>query len=161
MNFYKEGMFWKAYNYSAFNFSYLVKEYTLKRRYIKELGDFVVSIGFPDAVMKESVERVRKLAGRVEVTDVTVEIELVVGERLNEMRRMPVTGWSEEVFRSWFNAVAEESRERPAGVVKIVPDVNEGEMMSVLKELRDYPILQKSPLEVQMFVIELQNRLKK
>jgi hypothetical protein len=47
---YKEGLFWVAYEQSAY-FFWLLKGYKPTKKYIKKLQKEVVSIGFPDSVL--------------------------------------------------------------------------------------------------------------
>lgn len=147
IHFYREGMFWKLYNQSAFNFSQRVKQYLLKKKYIKELKETIVTMGFPDMVLKENLERLEEYTVSVNISDKVVEVEL----------KEELSG-----YREWFEGIkeAEEVKEKlPSEVlVKSQPD-NEREQ--ILKDIRDFPILQKTPLEVQMFFIELQNRVVK
>lgn len=147
IHFYREGMFWKLYNQSAFNFSQRVKQYLLKKKYIKELKETIVTMGFPDMVLKENLERLEEYTVSVNISDKVVEVEL----------KEELSGYQE-----WFEGIkeAEEVKEKlPSEVpVKSQPD-NEREQ--ILKDIRDFPILQKTPLEVQMFFIELQNRVVK
>lgn len=145
IHFYREGMFWKLYNQSAFNFSQRVKQYLLKKKYVKELKQPIVTMGFPDVVLKENLERLKEYTLSVSVSDKVVEVVL----------KEELPGYPE-----WFEGVkeAEEIKEKVPAVIVAPPD-SEGEQ--ILKDIRDFPILQKTPLEVQMFFIELQNRVMK
>ena len=148
IHFYREGMFWKLYNQSAFNFSQRVKQYLLKKKYIKEVKSWIVTMGFPDAVLKENLERLREYTLSVNVSEKVVEVELKEG----------LPGYQE-----WFEEVKEEVKGvrevKEEGTVPVVG--NEDEKERILKDIRDFPILQKTPLDVQMFFIELQNRVVK
>ncbi|MDE6878854.1 MAG: hypothetical protein K2P54_07100 [Odoribacter sp.] len=148
IHFYREGMFWKLYNQSAFNFSQRVKQYLLKKKYIKEVKSWIVTMGFPDVVLKENLERLREYTLSVNVSEKVVEVELKEG----------LPGYQE-----WFEEVKEEVKGvrevKEEGTVPVVG--NEDEKERILKDIRDFPILQKTPLDVQMFFIELQNRVVK
>lgn len=151
IHFYREGMFWKLYNQSAFNFSQRVKQYLLKKKYIKEVKSWIVTMGFPDVVLQENLERLREYTLSVNVSEKVVEVEL----------KEELPGYPE-----WFEGVKEEMKElkgeREKKEEEAVSEVgNEGEKEQILKDIRDFPILQKTPLEVQMFFIELQNRVVK
>ena len=148
IHFYREGMFWKLYNQSAFNFSQRVKQYLLKKKYIKEVKSWIVTMGFPDIVLKENLERLREYTLSVNVSEKVVEVELKEG----------LPGYQE-----WFEEVKEEVKGvREVKEEETVPVVgNEDEKERILKDIRDFQILQKTPLDVQMFFIELQNRVVK
>lgn len=146
---YREGMFWKMYNISAFNFIRKVKVYAVKKKYVKEVKEVVASIGFPDAILKDNLERLRPLSKAINVSEKIIEIEL------NE---------SVEGYRDWFDQTVVERNEikviteRELEKVNVKEENFRGE--DILKELRDFPIMQKTPIEVQMFVVELQGKLK-
>ena len=148
IHFYREGMFWKLYNQSAFNFSQRVNQYLLKKKYIKEVKSWIVTMGFPDVVLKENLERLREYTLSVNVSEKVVEVELKEG----------LPGYQE-----WFEEIKEEVKGvrevKEEGTVPVVG--NEDEKERILKDIRDFPILQKTPLDVQMFFIELQNRVVK
>lgn len=144
---YREGLFWKMYNISAFNFIRKVKVYAVKKKYVKEVKVVVASIGFPDAILKDNLERLKPLSKAINVSEKVIEIEL------NE---------SVEGYQDWFDQTAVEKNEIRVITEKEPEKLNEecvrGE--DILRELRDFPIMQKTPMEVQMFVVELQGKLK-
>lgn len=49
IHLYKEGVFWKAYQQSAYLFHTRVCPYQVKTKYIKCIGKSVASSGFPDS----------------------------------------------------------------------------------------------------------------
>lgn len=67
IHLYREGIFWKLYNQSAFHFSQLIKPYQVKKKYMKTLNMEIVSIGFPQSVLTNALGRLRELSMSVEV----------------------------------------------------------------------------------------------
>ena len=61
----KEGIFWRAYEKSAYLFSLYIKAYQITKKYYKNVGSEVVYLGFPDSSLnnilkitdKHTVER--------------------------------------------------------------------------------------------------------
>lgn len=47
LHFYREGVFFKAYEHSAYLFVKYVKPFMVKKRFVKSVNQEVVSIGFP------------------------------------------------------------------------------------------------------------------
>jgi hypothetical protein len=47
---YKEGIFWRAYEVSAYLFSCNIKKYTVKQKFIKKIDREIVFLGFPDTL---------------------------------------------------------------------------------------------------------------
>ena len=99
-------------------------------------------------MLKENLERLREYTLSVNVSEKVVEVELKEG----------LPGYQE-----WFEEIKEEVKGvrevKEEGTVPVVG--NEDEKERILKDIRDFPILQKTPLDVQMFFIELQNRVVK
>ena len=52
VNLYHEGIFWVAYEQSAYYF-WMLKGYTPTKRYVKVLGTDIVSVGFPGSSLEE------------------------------------------------------------------------------------------------------------
>ena len=50
----KEGVFWRAYEYSAFCFVTLINNYNVLHKYFKNIGQDVVYIGFPQSVFSKN-----------------------------------------------------------------------------------------------------------
>ena len=54
VNLYKEGgVFWKAYEQSAYAIHQIRREYKSKKEYVKKVATQVVSIGFPDSALRD------------------------------------------------------------------------------------------------------------
>lgn len=65
-----EGIFWKAYERSAFLFVTQLKSYQPTRKYIQSSGELIVSIGFPKETLEKVIpgwERLVDTPERVEV----------------------------------------------------------------------------------------------
>lgn len=154
---YREGLFWKLYNESAYFFLKLVKSYQVKVKYVKEIKATIASIGFPDTVLEHNLKCLNIYTLGVSRSQSIIEMELIE----------PVSGFSE-----WFNDVALQASagdEEKIQVQKpeiplqaIQAEVKYGnDVRCILKDLRDFPLIQKTPLEVQMFIMELQMRVNK
>ena len=42
-----EGLFWRAYDYSAYAFVNSIKQYNAKKKFIKKVNNEIVFLGFP------------------------------------------------------------------------------------------------------------------
>lgn len=47
IHFYREGVFYKAYDRSAYLFVHHIKPFQVKKKFVKQVGADVVSVGFP------------------------------------------------------------------------------------------------------------------
>ena len=90
VNLYKDGIFWRAYQQSAYAIHQIRPAYQPKKEKIKKVGHEVVSIGFPDGVLK----------------DILLEFELVKREEKKiylKVRREPI---DLEAFEVWKEALS-------------------------------------------------------
>lgn len=146
IHLYREGMFWKAYNQSAFHFFRLIKPYLVKKRYVKELKTEIVSMGFPHSILDDMLERLESVSVSTEKGEKEICICL----------QAPQTGYEE-----WFQQFeVEEKSDSPNRVGSPVPEPDIHITKGIIQALRDFPIMQKTPLEVQLFVLQLQEQLK-
>lgn len=146
----REGLFWKAYEYSAFLFIQTVRVYNPQKKWMKGLGREVVSLGFPDSVLQEILQ------GRT--TEQTGDKRWVI------KGTEPV---SEEAFEEWkanlkqhipsVATVATVTANVPTGVVT---QIHQTAQQEVLRKLAAFQVESASPLQCMMFISELQKELR-
>lgn len=148
----REGLFWKAYEYSAYLFVRDVRAYNPQKKEVKSLKTDAVSLGFPDQVLGEI------LKGRDHVAhgDKCIEIK--------GFQPVEVSG-----YEQWKNNL-------PLAVSKLTGSGTEngtndetgggtvngnktGSERTVLARLRSFRTEASSPLQCLMFVSELQKEL--
>ena len=59
--FHKEGMFWRAYEYSAFLFVNNIKYYNVMNNHFKNIDQDIVYIGFPGTYYNKIVEQLAQV----------------------------------------------------------------------------------------------------
>ncbi|MCK9254541.1 MAG: hypothetical protein GX793_00450 [Bacteroidales bacterium] len=59
INLFKEGLFWRAYEYSAWRFVKYIKEYKLLNKYVKSINSHIVYIGFPDSFLDSIINLIK------------------------------------------------------------------------------------------------------
>lgn len=141
----REGLFWKAYEYSAFQFIHTVRSYNPQKKWMKGLGRDVVSLGFPDSVLPEILQ------GRV--TEQTDDKLWIIKDA------EPV---SEETFETW---KADLPRHEPqavavANATATVAQQPRPAHQEVLRKLAAFQVESASPLQCMMFISELQKELR-
>ncbi|MCD7940389.1 MAG: hypothetical protein LUH50_10190 [Bacteroides intestinalis] len=62
---YKEGVFWKAYQYPAYRIAERQKNFKLKKKFVKTVSQEVVSLGFPEVTLErifggQEIERINE-----------------------------------------------------------------------------------------------------
>lgn len=137
---YREGVFYVAYEHSAWLFHSLVHPFKLKKVFVKCVGTYVVSIGFP----MSSLDKL--CAGRtVLVQQDGARMELRCDEQL------PATD-----FDSWKNAVTPDEPQNAASLPPVASSTSDNE---VLVRLREFPIESKTPLECMIFLSEIKREI--
>ena len=130
----KEGLFWRAYEFSAFLFVTNIKRYNVMYNYYKNIGQDVVYIGFPSSYYNT-------------ITDLCKEKNYTL-QNVND-KQVIIQGISEQIgFEQWKPKIIKQNRE----------NVNSIET-DILKKIIDYPLATKTPLEAQQFLFSLQNEI--
>lgn len=143
---YAEGIFYKAYERSAWMACRVLHPFMVKKRAVRKVGQEVVSVGFP----KTSFQ---KWAGERQVEDAGDESVLI---HLSEDERVP---FDEKEFEAWKSEVTlsvnESVAEQPMTVQPALTNVE----VDICQSIRRFPIENKSPMECMLFVSELKSRL--
>lgn len=148
IHLYLEGIFWKLYNHSAFHFSKLIKPYQVKKKYSKTLNIEIVNMGFPQSILPKTLERLREIAVSVDIGEREISVTLAEGQN----------GYDE--WFQQFPLVENVKTLAPDSLVSSFCLQSNKANERVLQALRDFPIMQKTPLDVQLFVLQLQDSLK-
>ena len=136
INLCKEGLFWRAYNGSAYLFVQHFCSFKLIRKFIKSVDQEVVYLGFPESKLPafKAIAEERELAW------------------LMEEKRIGISGFQAvdpAAYQVWFDSIEKESAGKNSGKPKL----------DILERIRRFPILEKSPLETQQFLIQLQKEI--
>lgn len=141
IHLYLEGIFWKAYEQSAWRFVRHVCSYKPTKRHIKSLGQDVVTVGFPSAGLQKVLEQTT-------YTQTDPKHILVTCED---------TGTLEE-FEQWKTAIplqppTEKTPTRPA--VSATP----GAYTQIINDLERFDLLHASPMDCMQFIASLKQQL--
>lgn len=143
IHLYLEGIFWKAYEQSAWRFVRHVCSYKPMKRHIKSLGQDVVTLGFPSAGLQKVLEQTT-------YTQTDPKHILVTCED---------TGTPEE-FEQWKTAIplqppTEKSLTRQAASASVSP----GAYAQIISELERFDVLHASPMDCMQFIASLKQQL--
>ncbi len=133
---YREGIFYRAYERSAYLWINHICKYEIKKRYVKTVGKVIVYLGFPMSVLES------KLVNH----SYKEESEYVVIE-LDESAKV-----NDESYITWHNQM-ELSIKTPISVDKKDPQKG-----TIIDEIVKYPIETSSPIECMMFLLQLKKR---
>jgi hypothetical protein len=152
---YKEGVFWVAYEQSAYHI-WQQKGYKATKKMVKTLGQEIVSVGFPQSsyeTLKNTVTSILEKDDpyfKIFSLDKAIDMEAFrlwktnlppAGERISPKLGKTGTGNSPDIFELY------------------IPDEPEMEELSkkdeICRKLRDFPLENKTPMECMNFLSEL------
>lgn len=144
---YPEGIFYKAYGYSAFRFIRHIRTYRAKKHFFKKLNGEICSIGFPRSVLEQLVP---------------TGCEVVVYENRVEINGS-FAAIAESDYQQWVHSVplvGAKPREASA-VPPVQPPLPpaDAHAAGVIRSLQEFAIESATPLECMMFLSELKRRL--
>tara|TARA_R110000737_G_scaffold352539_2_gene398962 strand:- start:445 stop:918 length:474 start_codon:yes stop_codon:yes gene_type:complete len=134
----KDGIFWRAYELSAYRFVTSIKEYNVLCKFYKNIKQDVVYMGFPISYMDTIAELCRvkgySIEQRVNSIYVACHTDMVGYE-----------DWKINIVQTETKSEIEDSR-----------DMNKNEILS---DIIAYPLATKTPMEAQQFLYDIQLRL--
>lgn len=147
--FYREGVFYKAYDRSAFLFVKHVKPFQVKKRMVKSVKQEVVSIGFPTNSLINYFPS-DKIRENGNVAEVDLEKDIDIDE-----------------FELWKNEIPilleDSSKKNQPAISKQPNDIlhnksSDTDTETIMK-IKMFPIEGKTPLECMLFLSELKKTL--
>ena len=130
----KEGLFWRAYEHSAYLFVKQIKEYNLTKKFYKNVNQEVVYLGFPQNSLLKIEAICQKLKLNVTTTNKQVKISGFEGENF-------------EKFSQWKDSIPILSR---------IDNKNDD---GIIEKIKRFNTVNKTPIECQQFIVELQNQI--
>ncbi len=144
----REGLFWRVYERSAFMFTLHLKQYSATKKYFKTVGREIAFIGFPHQALNQIIVKAEGKA--VEQSE----------------SRICISGFAfdKEAFVTWKNGIDLTEKSTGKKVDRASEDINaiekaNGAQSTVIERIRRFPVISKTPLECQEFIIEIQNQL--
>jgi hypothetical protein len=128
----KEGIFWRAYEVSAFIFTRHIKPFKLLKKLFKCVKQNIVYIGFPVGSLKSILEIVIEKGFNYE----KISEEMIILDGFSEVYDFE-----------------EKKSEILMKLNSLEKNVSESD---IIRKIKNYPIANKSPLEAMSFVAEIQ-----
>lgn len=143
--FYREGVFYKAYEHSAYLFITNIKVFQTKKRFVKSINQEIVSVGFPTNSLKSyfSVDKIKEEGNMAEV-----ELDKVID----------ITAFTQ--WKSGLPIYQEDSGKQIKPVQQHTqpqPIISSNE--ELIMKIRMFPIEGKTPLECMLFLSEIKSKL--
>ena len=138
----KDGLFWRAWERSAFRFTAVIKPYRLTKKFIKRVNCEVVYCGFPSNSLKEVLALVQDKTLEESETEITISGFEPIDNK---------------TFDEWKNDIPLiEKRDQPKPVStndKTALD------LEILERVRSFQLANSTPMECQQFLMEIQSQL--
>ena len=139
---YLEGVFWIAYEQSAYYF-WKLKGYKPTKKFVKIEGAEVVSVGFPNNVLENP-----ELAHKIEDIEEQKKNKIILFQIEEPISETDFLKWKEEL---------------PLSLPSLPPLVktngNGGNDISIIEELKNFDMLTKTPMECMIFLSEIKKKL--
>lgn len=134
----REGLFYVAYEHSAWLFHNFVQKFKTKKTFVKSVGDEVVSLGFPASSLE-------KFSGICRI----VKDDNLVRMQLNEC-----TGSAKDNFVTWKSKQGTDDSKVAESESAAANDDN------IYNMIRNFPVESKTPVDCMLFLIEIKKMLK-
>ncbi len=153
---YREGLFWKAYERSAYHFVSYVNSYKVSRKHVKSLADDVVSVGFPTSVLEAH-------KGKFEIeSEEYGRVIIITGKQIDDAA---FTAWKAAVPMAVGTPVAAAPvvQNGSAGVAASPFIPSNGLLkgaLDIIEEIRQFQIENKTPMECMMWAADLKKAVR-
>lgn len=133
----KEGIFYRAYNRSAYMWVTHICEYEVKTRYVKSVGENIYYVGFPTSALET------RLAHHVHKHDGDC-VEVSCDE----------VGFAENDYIAWTESLSSGKGEEPHTVSHDEDESSE----TVIDAIRRFPLESSTPIECVVFLSRLKQQ---
>ena len=131
---FKEGIFYKVYNQNAMWFSTHIKAYKINTKFIKTVNQHVFSLGFPQSVLTTT-----PLVYQNKALTILQENESYIAYKINNIAT------NLQAYINWCKMVENNQ----------IPKQNNSINNTVLQELKNFDIVNKTPMQAFEFVVKL------
>ncbi|MCD4726646.1 MAG: hypothetical protein K8R46_03220 [Pirellulales bacterium] len=125
-----EGLFWRAYEYSAYAFAKSIKQYNTKKKFIKKVNSEIVFLGFPDSTLGNILALCKQKGFAVNKNDKLITIEFKT---------------KKEGFEKWKDEIKDEK----------INNSKKNDAV-LIERIASFPLATKTPMEAQQFLYKLQ-----
>lgn len=150
IHLYREGIFWKAYQQSAYQILQQRNRFKVSKKHVKAVGQQIVSIGFPDSTLSQLFVP--------ELLTQTTDKQLTIACSPIDML----------AYQAWFDSVEitekvkqTEKKENTDIVAPIIPHRQQAEATNkeeiIIRRLRAFRIEHSTPMDCMLFLVSIRN----
>ena len=138
LSLHKEGIFYKLYNQQAMLFTENIKPLKIKVKFIKAVSQQVYSCGFPVTIIEDVKKQLSSIGGDIDASE-----KLLTVADINWKKEGDYSKWCKEQKQ------AEVPVEKKSGTT----------MTNIEKQIVEFQVIRKTPMEAMNFIVELQEKL--
>ncbi|MDR1503217.1 MAG: hypothetical protein LBT43_12280 [Prevotella sp.] len=137
---YREGIFWKAYQYSAYRIIQRQANLKLKKKFVKAVSCEVISVGFPDVTLG-------RIFDKPEIK--TLEDKIIY---------IPCGELDGQAYRDWFDSIplTAQPESMPANPRHTVTGTAEE---AVIRKIKEFRIEESTPMACMNFLASVRKEL--
>lgn len=152
----KEGIFWKAYEKSAYIFYQQIHPYKLAKKRVQSIDDEMVSLGFPTATTDNIIgERKVLLRDERRLIIESKKIEVEAFEEWKKQVPLTIPVMKEPTAPTWQPQVQPEV----SRTYNTIPNTDTSMMRNVVEKIKLFNLESKTPLECMLFLTDLKKHL--
>lgn len=149
---YREGLFWKAYERSAYAFCLMYRNYKPTKKYVKVVATELISIGFPTKVLPNLVPEAS--LNHISETEVVIKLEQPIDE-------VQFIEWKNQTPLTVAAAKTLSESNKSESEKMVSTNVNNVSVMDLLADrIMCYNLAEHTPMEAMQFICELKDMLK-
>lgn len=141
IHLYKEGIFWKAYEYSAYRFVFGILKCKPKKQRFKETSTEMIHIGFPLTSLDTHQDSFR-----------------LISKDENTCTIEPVDFLPQMTFEEWKNSI-ETTVSNNKGANLMLPKGTSLTDEYIINKVRSFNIESKTPMDCMMFLVDLKKKI--
>lgn len=141
IHLYKEGIFWKAYEYSAYRFVFGILKCKPKKQCFKETSTEMIHIGFPLTSLDTHQDSFR-----------------LISKDENTCTIEPVDFLPQMTFEEWKNSI-ETTVSNNKGANLMLPKGTSPTDEYIINKVRSFNIESKTPMDCMMFLVDLKKKI--
>jgi hypothetical protein len=142
LSLYKEGLFWRAYNRSAYLFVHHLQEVKVLKKYYKVIDDSILVLGIPQKSCQQLLQALPK--------------GILIEKQEEKMIVLSGFTWDEEAYQAYYKQLP---LHQPQSKAQTNENNQVEKYQEIIDKLKDYPLSHRTPMEAQQFLGELQKEL--
>jgi hypothetical protein len=142
---FREGIFWKAYEKSAYAFCKHIKPFMVKKKYIRTIDDEIVSIGFPMSSTETILQGKTILLGeerKMVISIDQIDHESFIAWKKEQKLTPPANTFPGAGYNNNFEAFSCSNQEK-----------------EIINRIKHFSLENKTPLECMFFLSEIKKQL--